>query len=70
MPHFGIDRAEEVRKTINTDWEALFGMLDPGEFVREETSFIPFDGVEGQSRAAMPLQSHVASLDSGMGRQN
>jgi two-component system cell cycle response regulator len=62
MPRIGLDRAKELRKTIDAGWDALFGMLDPGEFVREKISFMPFDGVEGHSRAAIPLQPQVAPL--------
>ncbi|MBN1577086.1 MAG: GGDEF domain-containing protein, partial [Chitinispirillaceae bacterium] len=62
MPRFGLARAEELRKSIDADWDELFGMLDPAEFVREKISFMPFDGVQGQPQAAMPLQPQVAPL--------
>lgn len=62
MPHFGSDRAEELRERIDAEWDALFGMLDPAEFVREKISFMPFDGMEGEPAPTMPLQPHVAPL--------
>jgi two-component system, cell cycle response regulator len=62
MPRFGLARAEELRKSIDADWDALFGMLDPSEFVREKISFMPFDGVQGPPPAPMPLQPQVAPL--------
>jgi diguanylate cyclase (GGDEF)-like protein len=62
MPHFGRARAEELRKCIDSEWDALFGMLDSAEFLSQKISFMPFDGVEGQPAAAQQLLPHVAPL--------
>jgi diguanylate cyclase (GGDEF)-like protein len=62
MPSFGFAQAEDLRKSIDAEWEALFGMLDPTEFVREKISFMPFDGVEGLPLEPIPLQPQVAPL--------
>jgi diguanylate cyclase (GGDEF)-like protein len=62
MPRFGPARAEELRNSIDENWDALFGMLDPIEFAREKISFMPFDGAEGRPPEAELLRPQVAPL--------
>jgi diguanylate cyclase (GGDEF)-like protein len=62
MPHFGPAQPEELRKSIDMNWKTLFGMLDPTMFVRENISFRPFDGVEGESPPAIERRLQVAPL--------